>query len=63
MAAPLAEIHGDTQSLVAVVFDGIDILPAHVDRLADAFRDIHLAGGGALLCRMIQRQARQIFQH
>ena len=47
MAAPLAEIHGDAEPLVAVVLDGLDFLPAHADRLAEAFRDVYLASRGA----------------
>jgi hypothetical protein len=59
MAAPLADVGGDAESLVAVVLDGLDLLPAHADRLAESFRDIHLAGGGAHGGSVVEHGLRQ----
>ena len=49
VAAALAEVHGDAQALVAVVFDGLDFAAAHGDRLADGGRDLDFGIGGATL--------------
>ncbi len=59
MAFPLAEIDRHAEALVAVVFDGVDRLPADADRLAETFRDIHLAGRGASLFGVIEHLLRE----
>jgi hypothetical protein len=52
VAAALAEVDGDAEPLVAVVFDGLHRALAHGDRLAEAFRHFRRAGAGALLIRI-----------
>ncbi|MPN32066.1 hypothetical protein SDC9_179542 [bioreactor metagenome] len=43
----LAEIDGDADPLVAVVFDGLDFAATNADRLPESFGDIDLAVAGA----------------
>lgn len=62
MAAPRAEIDGDADALVAVVFDGFHFAAPHRDRLADALRDVGFAGAGAELLRMVERGLREFAQ-
>ncbi len=62
MAAPLADVCGDAESLVAVVLDGLDFLPAHADRLAEPFRNIHLASRGAHAGSVVENGLRQCAQ-
>ena len=46
MPLALAEIDGDADPLVAVVFDGLDLAATNADRLAESFGDIDLAVAG-----------------
>ena len=54
MAAPLADVDGDADALVAVVLDGLDFALAHGDALAERLRDFGLGGGRAALARCVQ---------
>ena len=60
VAAALAEIHGDAEALVAVVFDGLDLAAAHCHRLADRGRHLHLGVARAALLRDLQRAASDV---
>lgn len=54
IAALLAEVDGDTDALVAVVLDGVDLAAAHRHRLAEALGDIGLARRGAVLAGVFE---------
>ena len=47
VAAPLPDVHGEADALVAVVGDGLDLALAHGDALADRLRHVGLGGGRA----------------
>ena len=58
----LTEIDRDADALVAVVFDGVDILASHRDCLTVTLGDLHLAGTGTLVTRAQQYRTRHITQ-
>ena len=51
MAAPLPEVDGDADALVAVVRDGLDLAAAHGDALPDRLRDLGFGRRGAARLR------------
>src|SRR5260221_11371055 len=55
VAAPRAEVDGDAQALVAVVFDRLDFAAADRDRLPHRRRDFHLPVARAPLHRLVER--------
>ena len=59
VAAPLADVHGDADALVAVVRDGLDLVLAHRHALADALRDFGLGGGRAAALRARRARLRR----
>lgn len=54
MAPPLADVDRDIQAFVAVVFDILDCLPAHGDRLAEALGNIGFARRGAQAAGVVE---------
>ena len=50
----LSEIDRDADPLVAVVLDRLDLALAYADRLAEALRDVGLAGRGAVFPRVLE---------
>jgi hypothetical protein len=62
VATALPQIYRDAQSLVAVVLDGFDVLPAHADGVAKALGHIDFAGAGTARGGVIQRGLRQHLQ-
>jgi hypothetical protein len=51
---PLTQVDRDCNSLVTVVFDGLDLTAAHRHRLTKTNRDVDLAGAGSLLAGINQ---------
>src|SRR6185503_3160801 len=60
--APLAEVDGDRDALVAVVRDRLDLALAHRDALPDALRDFGFGGGGAALARDVEHLRRDALE-
>ena len=54
MAAPLADVDGDTHAFVLVVLDGFDFALAHAHVLAYSLGNFGVGCGGALPGRMLE---------
>ena len=62
VALALAGIDGNADALVAVEFDGLDLVATHPDRLAETFGNIDFAGGRALVAGMFEHILSQLLQ-
>src|SRR5690348_614233 len=60
MPALLADVDGDADALVAVVFDGLDVALPHCHRLAGAFAHLGLGRAGAALDGIIENILRDL---
>ena len=58
----LAGVDGDADALVAVEFDGLDLVAAHRNRLPEAFGHIDLAGRGPLVAGMLEHIRGQLLE-